>query len=233
LTARARGDSPIRPALEPDSDVLQPAGAAEKVHGRVNQRFKNDIRAVTLLELVFVASLLGVLLASAVPLLLSSLDEARTRSAARYLAGRLQLARAEAVKRGANVGIRVEPEGTGYQYAFYVDGNGNGVRSKEIAIGIDRAIWPPERLQDQFSGVRFGVTDGVTAIDSSEVLGAGSDPIRLGNSNILSFSSTGAATAGSLYIRGRGRQQSAVRVLGVTGRVRALRFDFGNGQWVW
>ena len=188
---------------------------------------------MTLLELLVALGLLATLAALAVPLLLSSLDEARTRAAARYLAGRLQLARMEAVKRGANVGLRVESEATGYRYTFYADGNGNGVRSRDIGAGVDRGIWPPEHLQDQFPGVGFGVVDGVTSIDSTEALGAGSDPIRFGNSDILSFSPVGSATSGSLYIRGKRYQQCAVRVLGVTGRIRAVRFDFGTHQWVW
>jgi hypothetical protein len=97
---------------------------------------------------------------------------------------------------------------------------------------MDPPLGAGERLGDQFAGVSFGILDGVSAVDSTESLEAGSDPIRLGSSDILSFGPVGTATAGTLYLRGRTREQYAVRVLGVTGRVRVLRFDFASRQWV-
>lgn len=186
----------------------------------------------SLLEMLFVAGLIVTAAGISVPLLLSGLEAARTRGAARYLAGRLNLARMEAVKRSTYVAVRVEGADTNYRYTFYADGNRNGVLTRDIANQIDRAIRPPERLGDNFSGVAFGILGGVTAIDGSGPLAAGSDPIRFGSSDLLSFSPIGSATAGTFYLHGGRNQQMAVRVLGVTGRVRVLRFDFATGQWV-
>ncbi len=53
----------------------------------------------SLVELMVVAGLLATATAVAVPQVLSSLDESRTRGAARYVAARFQRARMEAVMR--------------------------------------------------------------------------------------------------------------------------------------
>jgi hypothetical protein len=42
----------------------------------------------------------------------------------------------------------------------------------------------------------------------------------------------GTSSSGTLYLHGRTRAQYAVRVLGVTGRIRTLRFDEPRGRWV-
>jgi type II secretory pathway pseudopilin PulG len=189
------------------------------------------VAGYALLELFYVVALLAIVAAIAVPLGVTAIDSARTSAAARYLAGRLRLARMEALRRSANVGLRIEP-GQDDRCTFYADGNGNGVRTVEIQSGVDYQVWNSERLGEQFPGVRFGLFDGVTEVESTEALGSTSDPIRIGSSNILSFSPIGSATSGTLYLRGRNRQQYAVRVLGVTGRVRVLRFDFPSARWV-
>ncbi len=209
-----------------------PARSRVKRRWRLAGRGHSNKAGFSLLEMTFVIGLIVTAVGISVPLLLSGLDAARTRGAARYLAGRLNLARMEAVKRSAYVAVRVEGADTGYRYTFYVDGNRNGVRTREISGRIDRAIKPPERLGDNFSGVVFGILEGVTAIEDSEPLAAGGDPIRFGRSDLLSFSPIGTATAGTFYLHGQGKQQMAVRVLGVTGRVRVLRFDFSTGHWV-
>ncbi len=196
-------------------------------------RLAGGSHGYSLIELMIVAGLVATVTAMAVPSFLSTLDLSRTRGAARYLSGRLNLVRMEAVKRSEYIAIRFEGPDTGYRYTFYADGNGDGVRTRDIRRRIDRPIGAPERLGEKFAGVVFGILDGVTAIDDAAPLGAGSDPIRLGSSDLLSFSPLGSCTPGTLYLHGRGKQQVAVRLLGGTGRVRVLRFDFRNHKWVW
>jgi Tfp pilus assembly protein FimT len=186
----------------------------------------------SLAELLAVIGILGTLTAMGVPLVLQTLDGARTRGAAHYMAARLNLARMEAVKRSVYVAMRVEQAGTSYACTFYADGNGNGVRTDDISRGVDRAVGPSERLEDHFAGVSFGIVADMRGIDGSTPLEAGTDPIRFGRGDLVSFSPSGTATAGTFYIRGQGKQQAAVRVLGTTGRVRVLVFDFATGHWV-
>jgi type II secretory pathway pseudopilin PulG len=184
----------------------------------------------SMIELLCVASIIMVVSAAAVPFIGDTLETGRLAAASRHLASRFQLARMEAVKRSAYVGVRFEQRGAQYGFTMYFDRNANGIRTRDIASGIDLQLLPFERLPDQFPGIDFGVLGGVSPVDGGTSLSSGSDPIRFGSSSIASFSPNGSATAGSLYIRSQ-RHQRAVRVLGVTGRVRTLRFDFRTGTW--
>ncbi len=183
-----------------------------------------------MIELLCVVSIIAVVSAAAVPLVGDTLEGGRLAAASRHLASRFQLARMEAVKRSAYVGIRFEQRGDQYGFSMYVDRNANGIRTKDITSGIDVQLMPFERLPDQFPRIDFGILTDVSAVDAGTMLAAGSDPIRLGNANIASFSPNGSATAGTVYIRSH-RYQRAVRVLGVTGRIRTLRFDVRTGTW--
>ena len=231
---------PARSRVEGRRRLAGPGDEAERGEGPPRARSLAGCRGprhsnnagYSLLELLFVCGLMATVAGASVPLLLSSLDASRTRGAARYLAGRLNLARMEAVKRSAYVALRVEGADTGFRYTCYVDGNGDGVRTRDIARQIDRAIGPPERLGDSFAGVAFGILDGVAAIDASEPLQAGGDPVQFGRADLLSFSPIGSATPGTFYLHGQRKQQMAVRVLGATGRVRVLRFDFRTERWL-
>jgi len=109
------------------------------------------------------------------------------------------------------------------------DGNGNGLRSTEITRGIDKILSDPERLDMHFSGVAFGILDGVPDADGQPANGP--DGVRLGTSKILSLNPDGTGSSGTLYIHGRQRSQYAIRMLGVTGRIRVLKFDFVKGRW--
>jgi type II secretory pathway pseudopilin PulG len=204
-------------------------------HGRRDRACRRATRrswvgGFTLIEMLFTVALGVTILGIAVPAFLSGLEEARTRSAARYLAGRLRLARAIAVARSRAVGVRFERAGDDYRYTVYEDGDRDGIRTADIRRGIDREIAPAERLAYTFSGVRFGFLDGVGVIDNDDRGGAG-DPIRAGASSIMTFSPNGSATGGTLYLRGKKRSQYAVRVLGVTARTRVFQFHTGTGRW--
>lgn len=184
----------------------------------------------SLIELLVATTLLVIGAATAIPFANTRIEHSRTAGAARYIANRLISARFEAVKRSANVAIQFVKQGEHYRFGTYVDGNGNGVLSRDIARGTDKLISPLEQLDQQFADVAFGIWPTVTAIDAGESLDVG-DPIQLGSSTVLSFSPNGAATAGTLYIRGLRLNQFAVRVLGATGRTRILRYDFADRRW--
>src|SRR4051794_31460191 len=100
----------------------------------------------SLIELMFVASILATTAAAASPSILASIDDVRALGAVRYMSGTLQQVRMEAVVRHADVGLRFVPVGNSYTYGVYVDGNGNGVRSTDIQSGTDRQVRRTERL---------------------------------------------------------------------------------------
>jgi prepilin-type N-terminal cleavage/methylation domain-containing protein len=200
---------------------------------RVADRHPGDsgsAHGFSLLELVVVIGLTAVLSTTVVSLALSRLDLSRTAGAAWYVAGRMASARMEAAKRSAYVALQFVERDGGYRFAAYLDGNRNGVRTSDIAAGVDRRLGPEERLDQQFPGVGFGICEDVAAVEPGDILDGG-DPIRIGRSSLLSFSPDGSATPGTVYIRGLQASQYAVRVLGATGRTRILRFDFHNHRW--
>ena len=184
----------------------------------------------SLLELIFATALATTLTAAAVPESLTALGEYRAAGAARYVASRVARVRMEAVARSADVGLRFTAAGSDYEYAVYVDGNRNGIRSRDIQRGVDRQVVPPERLADQFPGVAFGVLPGLPPVDAGGTP-PGIDPIKLGSGNLLTFSAQGTSSSGSVYIRGQGAAQYVIRVFGETGRTRILKFDARSRQW--
>ena len=176
-----------------------------------------------MLELVFVAGVTVVVAAMAIPQTLASIERSRALAATRYLAGQLALARSQAVGRAATVALRFEIVNGGVAYSVFKDGNRNGVRAAEISAGIDRQIAATAAVADLFP--RVTIVNGTTDPPSSGVQ-------LSGGSSILSFTPSGTATAGSIYIRGADRTQYAIRVLGATGRTRLQRFDDRRGEWV-
>ena len=104
----------------------------------------------------------------------------------------------EAVARSSDVALRFVQTADGYAYGVYVDGNGNGVRTADIQRGIDQQLMPLERLPGLFSGVDFGVLPGVPAVDSGSPP-PGTDPIKLGSSNILTFTSIGTSSSRAAF----------------------------------
>ena len=175
----------------------------------------------TLLELLFASALIAIVSAIAVPQSLAGVDRARAASAARYLASRMAVARSQAVMRSTHVALRFEGEPPGITFRTFADGNRNGVLTDDIDAGIDAPLDAAVLLGDLYSGVAIAVAGE-----------AGSDPVRLSSSNLLSFTPLGTATSGSVFVRGRDGSQFAIRVLGATGRTRVQRFVVHNRTWI-
>ena len=184
----------------------------------------------SLLELVFAVGVGITTSAVAVPQLFAGLDDVRASGAARYVSARLQRARMEAVMRSTNVAIQFTDTGNGYEYAVYLDGNGNGVLTKDIESGVDRRISEVESLRSQFTGVDFGAVGGLPPVDPGGTA-PGADPIRLGAGSLASFSPIGSSSSGTVYIRGRGDSQYAVRIFGETGKTRMMKFNRQTRRW--
>jgi Tfp pilus assembly protein FimT len=187
-------------------------------------------RGVTLIELMFTAAIASTVVAMAIPTGLRVLDDYRTHSAARYLAQRVAQARMEAIKRSTFVGLHFETGADDYTFRSVEDGNSNGVRSVDIARGVDRPLTEPEQLAAKFSGVAFGILAGVPDADGQVAVTP--DGVRVGSSRILSMNPNGSSSSGTLYVHGRQRTQYAVRVLGATGRVRTMRYVEPSGRWI-
>jgi Tfp pilus assembly protein FimT len=177
---------------------------------------------VTFVEILFATALIAIVAGAAIPSSRTAMDRARAWSAARYLSGRITLARVEAVRRSAYVALRFEQERSGVVLATFVDGNRNGVRTDDILSHTDASIGPATRLSDLFPGVTLALSDGPEA----------AGPTAVGSSRILSFSPLGGASSGTVYVRGHDGSRLAVRVLGATGRTRILRYVPRSRTWI-
>ena len=120
------------------------------------------------------------------------------------------------------VALHFHSDRRGTWFSVVEDGNGDGVRTRDIDQRTDRMIDDRVLLSDLFPGASIGLAEGTPAADA----------VALGGTAILSFSPNGTATSGSVYIVGRDRTQWAVRVLGATGRARVLRYDRAGAAWV-
>jgi hypothetical protein len=102
------------------------------------------------------------------------------------------------------------------------------LRRADVTRGADRCVEGPIDLATQFSGVSIDVDPTLRGPDGE----AGSaDPVRLGASNLASFSAAGTCTAGSIYLRSARGEQYAVRLAGVNGRTRVLKYDRATRAW--
>jgi len=190
----------------------------------------ND-RGAALIDLI-AASALGLILTGiSVPVIGGTLDRERTISGARFLAGQLQRARLDSLKRARAVALRIEVIDDEMTMRLYGDGNGNGVLQRDIERGIDLPFAPAQRLDHEVPGVALRINQPIVDIGTGATLQPGDDPLRIGNSALVTFSPTGSSTSGTLYVAARRGPQMAVRVFGATGRIRVLMFDARMRQW--
>jgi type II secretory pathway pseudopilin PulG len=182
----------------------------------------------TLLELLLVLGLLALVASMTVPVAAHAMDAGRARHAAGFVASRLRMARMEAVQKIHSVGVVFQMTNGRWTFSICEDGNGNGMRTADIAAGVDPCLEGPHDLAAMFSGASIGVDPTLPGPEGSS---ASADPVRFGASDIASFSSIGSCTPGTLYLRSNRGVQYAVRVGGATGRTRILRYDRGRDTW--
>lgn len=184
----------------------------------------------SLVESLVVVSLVAVVLAVALPVFDQAADTAEAAGAARYLAGRLGLARLDAARRQHTVALRVSRTPP-FTLDLVVDGDGDGISAADVADGTDAVEGTPDALAAHFPKARLALAIDVPGIDDGRPLRAGDDPVRLGVVDQVSVSAAGTSTSGTIYVASRAGAQFAVRVAGVTGRARVFRFDPGARAW--
>jgi prepilin-type N-terminal cleavage/methylation domain-containing protein len=213
-----------------------------------SDRLRNR-RGMSVLELLIALSVIGIASGVAVASVDRNVSAAREAGAARAFTMRVRQTRLDAIQRSAGVALQFVTSSPPASFRAYVDGNGNGVRTREIASGVDPPLGPVAALEDGLGHVRFARAEGIPDVgddDGGAAPGGGtegaagtaggsaagvSDAIRLGAAALLSFAPTGSGTSGTIYLRGATRQ-FAVRVYGPTGRVRLLEFDGRARVWV-
>jgi len=183
-------------------------------------------------ELVAVLAIAAALTALVAPGLFQLSAAQAVRSSAAEVRAALFLARALAIKRSRNVGVKFSRNGNRYEWALYGDGNGNGVRTAEIANGVDPSLGIT--MQWSRNDVLPGIMKGIPVPDPGSpgnYLDRPDDPIRFNASDICSFSALGESTPGSIYLWDGRDRMAVVRVYGRTAKVRTLFYRRGEKEW--
>ncbi len=187
---------------------------------------------LTIFELLLGMTTLAGMLAMATPGVMRLREEVSLRSAVHEASVAFYLARSYAISKNRNVGLKFRRNGDRYEWALYADGNGNGVRTAEIASGVDRflGITYPWTRNDVMPGIMTG-TRVPDPGSPGHYLDRVDDPIRFNASDICSFSAMGESTPGSIYLWDRGNGMAVLRVLGETAKLRSLYWRRGEREW--
>jgi type II secretory pathway pseudopilin PulG len=185
----------------------------------MNAKTSRAASGYSLLELLVVLGIILLMGSVALPNIIGFRQESALLGAAQGFKAEFMRARSVATARNTHTAIRFETDRSGLiLYSTYIDGNFNGVRSKEIATGVDPRIAGPFRLDAGQAGVEVGVLPDAPSPDGGSL---GSEPIRFGSSRMVSFSPLGTGTPGTFYLRSR-INMAGVRVTGGSARVRIM-----------
>lgn len=173
----------------------------------------------SLLELVVALGIILIMASVALPNISGYRQEVALLGAAQRFKAEFMKARSIATKKNTRTAIRFETDASGLIfYSTYIDTNWNGVLSADIATGTDQRIAGPFRLDAGQNGVEVGVLPNTPSPDGSLL---SLEPIRFGNSRMVSFSTIGTGTPGTFYLRTR-KSMAGVRVTGGSARVRIM-----------
>jgi prepilin-type N-terminal cleavage/methylation domain-containing protein len=176
----------------------------------------------SLQELIVVLAIIVIFGTLSAPHIRAYSAEVHLLGAGQVFRGEFRKARSMATRRGVYTALRFEarPDG-GWNLSTYADGNRNGVRSADIAAGIDRRVAGPRGITTGSGEVRIGINPGTPKMPPDRGTLDPSDPIQFGNANMLSFSPLGGATPGTFYLAGPSAQ-AGVRVNPASARVRLM-----------
>ena len=173
----------------------------------------------SLLELIVALGIILLMGSVALPNILGYRQEMALVGAAQSFKIEFMRARSIAAMKNTQTAIRFETDASGRtNYSTYIDGNFNGVLAADIATGTDSRIAGPFRLDAGQSGVEVGVLPEAPSPDGGRL---GLEPIRFGNSRMVSFSPLGTGSPGTFYLRTKS-SMAGVRVTGGSARVRIM-----------
>jgi len=191
-------------------------------------------KGYTLAELLAVLAIVAMAVAVALPAAAMLRDGGRAAAGARAMATILSAQRWKSVAGHRVRGLQFRKVGNAWSWREVADGNGNGLRSAEIARGVDRVLSDDVFLENEVPDVRLGFPPGgpyPEAPPGIDTVSAADDPVRFGRSTLVSFSPVGSASSGTLYLTdGRG-ELYAVVLFGPTARLRVWRYRSVERRW--
>lgn len=189
-------------------------------------------KGLSLVEIVVVLVLTGIGTAFALPRLGQAHRNAALTSVTRKLQMNLLRVRSEAMHTGYACGIVFEKRGSSWHCTLVRDGDDDGIRRDDIARGIDLPF--SEILELDTGGASLGFLRNVRIPNPSGggALGGNfEDPVRAGGADILTYRPGGTATPATLYFCDHCESMKAIRIFGLTGRIRVLKWRVGTTRW--
>jgi hypothetical protein len=190
-------------------------------------------RGMSLVEALLVVAVLAIVTTVVLP----DLDEIRRAAAlsaaSSQLKGLLYRCRADAVmNRRATATVFEQRTDGSWRCFIAVDGDGDGIRSRDIRGLIDPVVG--EILHFEAGGAGLGILQGEFVPDPSgrgRLRGNLSDPVRAGRGNMITFTPRGTATPASIYLTDHRARMRVLRIYGGTGRVISRVWRSGWPEW--
>ncbi|MFQ5526260.1 MAG: Tfp pilus assembly protein FimT/FimU [Thermoanaerobaculia bacterium] len=186
-----------------------------------------------LIEVLVVMALASLAFMVVVPWFVSASTRLELDMAAAEVVAALRLARAAAVREGVKVGVKFREQDLGiFTFTLYRDGDGDGVRSRDIESEVDPPVGLPRSLHHMGRRIRLGFPLGPAPRDpGNRFRRLPADPIRFNRSDLASFGPLGGSTPGSIYLTDGRSLLAAVRVFGRTGKVKVIHYDVESETW--
>jgi prepilin-type N-terminal cleavage/methylation domain-containing protein len=186
----------------------------------------------SLVELLAVLAIVALIAGVAIPSFAAMRSRSAVRAASQAMRTIFHLARARAIARGVNCGVKFEKQRGEWQFALYDDGDGDGVRNDDIKEGIDRRVAPARVVLPESKLVSIGLLDQTIRDPDGDKLTSNKSPVQFGRASICSFSPLGESTPGTIYVVSRAKDLFAVRVYGASAKMRVLRYEPSRRKWV-
>jgi len=188
-------------------------------------------RGFSILELIAALAIIGILALCAAPAFATYRRRASMTAQVVELQGIFRSLRMRAIASNHHAGVKFTHVGNQWAYSLYEDGDGDGIRSDDIASGVDRRFAGPSMLAPQFDIASIALLPNAIRDPDGDPLSPAASAVQFNRSTICSFSPNGSATPGTVYITDGGGELLAVRVTGSNGRVRTLRYNTGSRRW--
>ena len=189
------------------------------------------MRGMTLLELLVVLALIGLFVAFTTANLTATHRQLDFDQFAREIVESLEKCRWRAFRERCYTGIVIHENQQGFEFSFFLDGNGNGIRTLDIGKGIDASIYRSMTIWRASGDIEAAVLKtNVPEIPPGKGNLDPSDPVKFGKSNIISFSPDGQSSSGSLYLSCHSQNRMyAIVLYGPTAKISLWKY--GNQNW--
>ena len=190
-------------------------------------------RGQTLVEIIVVLVIMGLSLVMAMPLLGKAHREAALRRVTEQVRSQMWRAKSDAAMTGRATALVFDRlSDGGWRCAVVQDGDGDGVRRNDIATGCDYQVGRVLELDADRATLGFIAGCDIPNPSGDGLLGGDrEDPVRAGSGDVLTFTAQGTATSGTLYFSDGRQMMRAIRVYGITGRLRTLRWNTEWDRW--